>query len=480
MTRINTNMASLVGLHRLGRANRSMQTSLQRLSSGLRIDAAKDDPAGLIVSELLRSEMTGVRQAIDNTERANNVIATAEGALNEVSSLLNDIRDLVVEAASTGAMTHEEIRANQLQVDSAIDTIDRIANSTTFGGKRLLNGSMDFNRSVIADLDNALADIRIDTAMLGPSGAVDLDFEIDQAARSGDLDVVHSDGSGYTLEVAGTHGVMTYTVADHANRFALTNTLAEMINATSDQTNVYAATGGGTLWLRTEDKGSSEFVRARVVSGTNVASVGWVAGATSGFARGTDTTGTIDGQAFVGDGFTAAFNTGTAKGEITFDETNAMNGSAGTIRIDGGGALFQIGQRVGATGQVHVGLHSVTSSSLGDAFTDGVLASLKTGGENDLFSPDIQDASEAVDAAILQVARMRGRLGALQRNTLETNVNSLQVSLENLTGSESSIRDTDFAAETANLTRGQILVQAATSVLATANATPRGVLRLLG
>ena len=129
MGRINSNIPALAAGFQLGRNQSALATSLQRLSSGLKINRGADDPAGLIVSERLRSEISAVGQAIDNSQRAINVIATTESALNEVSSLLNDINALVVEAANRGAFSDAEVDANQLQIDSAIDSISRIANT---------------------------------------------------------------------------------------------------------------------------------------------------------------------------------------------------------------------------------------------------------------------------------------------------------------------------------------------------------------
>ena len=135
MTRINTNVSSLNAQKTLARSNASLQESLTRLSTGLRINAGKDDPAGLIASEVLRSDIISVERAITNSNRANQMIATADSALGQVSSLLNDIRGLVSEAANTGAMSSEQIAANQLQIDSSLEAIDRIAQVTSFQGK---------------------------------------------------------------------------------------------------------------------------------------------------------------------------------------------------------------------------------------------------------------------------------------------------------------------------------------------------------
>src|SRR5919108_5098091 len=150
MTRINTNVSSLVAQNTLGRSNAALEQALNRLSTGLRINTGKDDPAGLIASENLRSDITSIKKAISNTDRANQVIATADSSLGQVSSLLNDIRGLVTESANTGALSDEQIAANQLQVDSSLEAIDRIAQTTSFQGRKLLDGSLDFQISYTA------------------------------------------------------------------------------------------------------------------------------------------------------------------------------------------------------------------------------------------------------------------------------------------------------------------------------------------
>src|SRR6476620_6696442 len=147
MTRINTNVSSLVAQKTLARSNTSLQESLTRLSTGLRINTGKDDPAGLIASEVLRSDIVSVQNAITNSQRADQLIATADSALGQVSSLLNDIRGLVSQAANTGALSDDQIAANQLQIDSSLEAIDRISQTTSFQGRRLLDGSLGFVNS---------------------------------------------------------------------------------------------------------------------------------------------------------------------------------------------------------------------------------------------------------------------------------------------------------------------------------------------
>lgn len=199
MTRINTNVSSFVAQTTLGRTNDQLETSLTRLSTGLRINTGKDDPAGLIASESLRADITSIEKAINNSERANQVIATADSALGQVSNLLNDIRGLVVEAANNGALSDDEIAANQLQVDSSLEAINRIAQTTTFQGRRLLDGSLDF----ITDASSVsnLVDLDIEQANLGATGSVDVNVQISSAATR--AAVTATSGSGNEAFTAG-------------------------------------------------------------------------------------------------------------------------------------------------------------------------------------------------------------------------------------------------------------------------------------
>src|SRR5204863_6212896 len=127
-----------------------LSTRLERLSSGLKINSGKDAPAGLIASETLRSEIAGITQAVDNSQRAGNVLNTAEGALGEVSGLLLEVQSLTNQAANSGALSPDEIKANQLQVDAILQSIDRISNTTQFNNVKLLNGSLDYTTSGIS------------------------------------------------------------------------------------------------------------------------------------------------------------------------------------------------------------------------------------------------------------------------------------------------------------------------------------------
>lgn len=473
MSRINTNVASLTAQRGLTRSQKTLNDTLQRLSSGLRINRGADDPAGLIVSEGLRSEISGITQAIDNSQRASNVIATAEGALNEVASLLLSIKSLVVEAANTGALSDDEIAANQVQVDSAIESITRIANATTFAGLKLVNGSLDYITSGVSTSE--ISALKITQANFGTADFQPVEVNVTASAKLAELQFRASAIAGdATIEVRGNTGVETLSFVNSAS----VSSVLFAVNQLSDSTGVAAeyinsANPNSGISFVSTDYGSKQFVAIRAQAGT-FTTVDEV-GATSVREEGQDATATINGAAATGDGRKITLNTVSLDVEITLDRSFGLGQSS--FAITGGGAKFQLGPQVSTAQQVGLSIESIAATALGNDEV-GFLNNLRTGGSNEL-AVDPRGASDIIETAIKQVAVLRGRLGAFERNTLQTNINSLQISLENVTASESSIRDADFATETAALTRAQILTQAGTSVLATANSTPQNVLSLL-
>jgi len=212
MTRINTNVSSLVAQNTLGRSNAALEQALTRLSTGLRINTGKDDPAGLIASENLRSDITSIKKAISNTDRANQVISTADSALGQVSGLLNDIRGLVTESANAGALSQEQIAANQLQIDSSLEALNRIAQTTTFQGRKLLDGSLDFITSAGTNF-NRLSGLAIDQANLGATGSLSVDIEVTSAATKASLNI-----TGITASTAAANATTSLTVSNTATQ----------------------------------------------------------------------------------------------------------------------------------------------------------------------------------------------------------------------------------------------------------------------
>jgi flagellin len=466
MSRINSNISSLQAINRLGKNNNDLATRLERLSSGLKINTGKDAPAALIASETLRSEINGINQAIDNSTRANNVINTAEGALSEVSALLLEIQGLTNEAANTGALSSEEIKANQLQVDAILNSINRIANTTQFGGVKLLNGSLDYTASGVAS--TAVDTFQINAAKLPDNGYSTITVEVTASAKLGEVQFSGTTvgTSAVTIEVAGTAGTEQLSFAANT----ATSAVAFAVNQLSQATGVSAVASAGTLRFTTTAFGSKQFVSLKTINGTFA----------NGKEFGTDAGVNINGSKAEVDGVTASVRNGDLDISITLDSAFAQDSTSNTsFTVTDGGAKFQIGSSVNRQSQIQVGISSLSTTKLGDEVV-GFLSTLASGGENSLVSGNAIQAQKVLSESIRQVATLRGRLGALQKNVLETNVSSLQIALENVTASESAIRDADFASETAALTRAQILVQANTSVLAQANSTPQNVLALLG
>jgi flagellin-like hook-associated protein FlgL len=221
----------------------ALETSLERLSTGFKINSGKDDPAGLIASEMLRSDMTGIKMAIKNTERANMMIATADSALNEVTNLLNDIRGLVTEAANTGAMSAEMIAANQLQVDASLDAIDRISAQTTFMGLKLLDGSLDFD--VTGANRNDLKNLAVHQVTFGTNKApVDVNVAVQQAAEKAALYYNNPAlAEDIVLKWGGNYGYSTQSF----QRGATVAEIARVVNASSDATGVLAEVGSDAI-----------------------------------------------------------------------------------------------------------------------------------------------------------------------------------------------------------------------------------------
>ena len=485
MSRINTNVASLIAQNNLQRSNRDLSVSLQRLSTGLAISRGADNPAGLIVSERLRTEIAGVTQAIDNAERASNVIATTEAALQEISTLLNSVKGLTVQAANTGAFSEQEIEANQLQIDSAIESITRISNTTSFAGLKLLNGSLDYLISGVNDAN--IRDVAVLGANFGTNSTIPMTVEVLASAENASLflsgNTAGSPGallSSVTFEVQGPDGVEVFSFVSGTSL----SSVVFAVNSVTDATGVSASLVDGAdqtsgMVITSEDFGSDAFVSVRkITGGAFFRTYDAQNGSAINRDTGEDVLSLVNGNLALGDGLDITLKSSTINIGMSLTATAGTTLATHTFTVTGGGALYQIGQTVTSSQQVGFGIQSVSASRLGNQ-TVGFLNSVATGGDNSLVNGNAAVASQIIDVGIDQISILRGRLGAFERNTLQTSIRSQQIALENLTAAQSQIRDTDFAAETARLTRAQILVNAGTSTLALANSSAQNVLALL-
>ncbi len=516
MSRINTNISSVVAQSHLTKSQKDLTLHLERLSTGLKINRGADDPAGLIISERIKSDIQGLSSGMKNSDRASSVIATTESALNEVSDLLNSIKSLIVESANTGGNSEDERNANQLQIDSAIDSITRISNTASFGGLKLLNGTLDYSLSGVAT--SAINQATIHSASLVGQSSLQVNVKVVTSAQKAALflnPVSATNGyllSAMTLEVSGKQGVQTIQFP----KSAPLSSVMKAINNTTAFTGVTASLINNTmasgLKLTSSDYGSDAFVSVKRVGApptgdsftanlkafannadpTILSSpANWSAAGltTAQQDKGQDVAALVNGSLATGRGLSVSVNTSSLGADLLLNTALATNpaATASTFYVTGGGALFQLGQDVTALQQTNFGVPSVAASRIGGLLVNGALnflSSVKTGQGNSISqavaSGNFTTSSDILDKAIDEISTMRGRMGAFEKNVLQTNTRSLQSAFENLTASNSQIRDSDFAAETSAMTRAQILSSAGTSVLSLANQTSQQVLQLLG
>ena len=470
MSRINTNIAAMTAGRAFVQNNTSLTKSMERLSTGMRINKGKDDPAGLIASEALRDQQVSITAAIKNGQRADQVIGTADASLNQINSLLVELEGLVVETSNEAGLSDSEVEANQLQVDSILSSINRIADMTQFEDIKLLNGNLDYVTSGTA---TQIADAEIHAAKLTVGVPRTIIVDVTQSAEMGQLvfgSAGLASGNNVTLEVAGNLGSEVVSFAGSAAASAI----AYAINQLTTVTGVTASATASNVTFESQGYGGDSYVSVQTISGTFA-----VTGGSGGKDYGRDATVNINGTAATVDGLVASVNSEQFAAKLTLSE--AFGTALGTKSFDvvSGGANFAITPDVNSAGIVSLGIASVTTGSIGNA-DDGALSTLASGQTNSLTEKKFGASQRIVRDAAKQVSTLRGRLGAFQKNTLESTMRSLEITYENITAAESAIRDTDFATETAAMTRSQILVQAGVMTLRMANQLPQNALSLLG
>ena len=520
MSRINTNVPSLIGNRVLNLNKDSLNQALERLSTGLRINRGKDDPAGLIASQNLRAEKSSLGAAISNAERADQVVNIAEGGLEEVASLLNEVQGLITQTANTAGLSKEEKTANQLQIDSILQTIDRVASATSFQGLKLLNGNFDYNTTGVSAA--VVGSFRVNGAKLGFGETRQVDVLVTKSAQVGAFFLSFgannlnlggagaNDGatSSFVLEVGGARGSRELSFSSGTTL----NAIRDAINSFTAVTGVKARVSGTTgIRLESSTFGSSEFVGVRVsstgsidtgnlgiynvqtgdVDAVNTTRLSTFSNAINRLTDfGQDIQATINGIRATTRGTVARISTDFLDVQVDLKYDTAASGanaaklgSVNAFTITGGGADFQMASKVDIAGRVSLGVQTVAARDVGRVVIGGGTFFLKdvgTGRGLNIVDGDLDAAQQVVDSAIRDISSLRGRLGAFQKNTIGATIRSLGISLENTTAAESTIRDTDFADETAQLTRAQILVSSSTQILGIANQQPQSALQLLG
>jgi flagellin len=276
--------------------------------------------------------------------------------------------------------------------------------------------------------------------------------------------------SALTVEVGGDQGSQLFS-------FGVGTTAAQIaaaMNQSADSTGVGATTAGDQLVFNSTDYGTAAFVSVKVISEGTGGTFG--SSLTTNHSNGTDIAATVNNSAGTGAGNTVSYNSSTLSLSAELDPNQLTVGGTINFTINGGGALFQLGPNVESSEQARLGIESVDTGSLGG--TMGKLYEL-TSGNAAALGTDPSLAGQIAAAAATQIGSLRGRLGAFQKSTVDSNINALTDAVTNLTAAQSTIQDADFAAESANLTREQILVQSGTAVLSIANKNPENVLSLL-
>jgi flagellin len=474
--RVNTNVSAMNALRNLNTTGMQFGGSINRLSTGLRINTAADDPAGLIASENFRAQISGVEQAIKNSQDALNYAKTAEGALDEISRLMRESRSLAVLSANTGTLSTSQLQANQTQIDLITRSIDRIAQQTQFGRKKILDGSAGVNAIIVdsVNLKSMTLSGEIGTQTLSADGAVTVDVTTaaTKATHTGTRTTAAADLATYQATALGAAG--SFSINGLTFNVTATDTfggVVQKINEMSGQTGVVAEAtyggGNGQIVLRQTTYGANFKVNLvdasgviQAASGTvSVAGVNAVADVTVGTLNPVTFTAGFNGS----DGLTLSDSKGN---RIKLTEAgNAVATLTNVAQVTVGTAQFQIGGNANQT--TLLSIPNFSSSALGFAGLDVTTAAGATA------------AITAIDDAIDGLNLKRGEIGSFMRNILESNIRSLGVTKENLSATESQIRDTDIADEMTQFTKLQILQQSGLSVLAQANAAPQAVLSLL-
>ena len=466
---INTNMMSLNAQRNLNSSQESMRVSLQRLSSGLRINSAKDDAAGLAISERFTSQIRGLNQASRNANDGISLSQTAEGALGEAGNILQRIRELSVQSANATNSASDRL-ALQAEVGQLVSELDRIATAAEFNGQKLLDGT--FGTAVYQVGANANQTISTTTGNFRTTQYGDYRVEGTMTSAAGDERI-----EGGEMTVNGYLGQKSFEIEEGASA----QRVAELVNSKSNDTGV-TAFANTEIKMEFSDAGAyvidvlSDNVEAKNIAFTISSNEGndGLSAAVSAFNDVSHITGVTAMVAEDGSGVILRNALGNNV-TMTDGENNAGSITVGDESIAGGDTMVITGQ---------VTFDSVKSFSLtGDAEQaideETVASELMAVSTLDISS--VEGANKAlavVDAALSSVSGQRAKFGAIQSRFGSTIAN-LTTNSENLSAARSRTRDADFAVETAELTRTQILQQAGTAMLAQANSIPQNVLTLL-
>ncbi|MDH5545531.1 MAG: flagellin [Gammaproteobacteria bacterium] len=485
---INTNVMALNAQKNLNRSQGSLSTSLQRLSSGLRINSARDDAAGLAISERFTAQVRGLSVATRNANDGISLAQVAEGALQEASTILQRVRELAVQSINATNSSGDR-KALQLEVGQLTAELNRIAKTTEFNGQKILDGSFgtalfqigaNANQTIVATTGNFKTDKYGDYRIYGQNNHVAQG--VDRFTAAGTLTVVGSEGTK----------AVSYVSTDNAAD------IAESVNLVSESTGVKATavteidlafSSSGTYQLTVNgDNATASTISFDLSAATGTESLSAAVQAFNDYQSKTGVVAKVkdDGTGitlthYQGENVVVSDTTYTNSGTVTVTGGAGVQGTAeasSTVLSNDGTASTAVG-----SGEVFFDAEksfSITDSNTSHALNNSTEAStLQKVADLDISTVTGSNlALSVVDAALAQVSSQRARFGALQ-SRFESTIRNLETNVENLSAARSRIRDADFAIETAELTRNQILQQAGVAMLAQANAIPQNVLSLL-
>ncbi|WP_298448126.1 flagellin [uncultured Marinobacter sp.] len=493
---INTNVASLNAQNQLGKSQGMNDQALQRLSSGLRINSAKDDAAGMAISTRFQSQISGLNVATRNANDGISLAQTTEGALDEVTNNLQRIRELAVQSANATNSDSDRAALNA-EVQQRIEEIDRISSQTAFNGLKVLDGTfgqanfqvganagetigVNLGAGTRADSIGAVADVKLNV------GAIALgtgEFTVQVGAGDAQTVKLAADSSAASIaEAIRSKNIDGLTSVQGSNEqtFAYSNVSMADVNATTPQTpgkfELAIGVGGEAATAAT----------TFTVDGTATAGGGGsptvvTAQDVADYINGNET---LKKQGLSAEVVNNELKLQTKNGENFTLKQKITAGDSGVANTVGLAADAKVSDDTAATfsGEVDISsLESITIAGTNAAMVGGGQSVAASGAIEDIDISDVAGANDAInriDSALGAVNSLRGDLGAIQ-NRFESTIANLSTSVENLSASNSRILDADFAAETANLAKSQVLQQAGISVLAQANARPQQVLSLL-
>ncbi|HCX83154.1 MAG: flagellin [Curvibacter sp. RIFCSPHIGHO2_12_FULL_63_18] len=491
---INTNINSLTAQRNLTASQSSLSTSITRLSSGLRINSAKDDAAGLSISERFTSQIRGLTQAARNANDGISLAQTAEGALGGAGTILQRIRELAVQSANATNSASDRSALNQ-EVSQLTSELNRIAQTTQFNGQNLLDGSFasatfqvgaNAHQTITATTANFTTEKygnnRIGSVVAASAGAAG-DLVVGSTAGANASTATATDTiAGDTVTVNGASGTTTVTYAAGASA----KTVASLFNAQSGITGVTAtarteidltalSTAGSFSINVTSDNGTAVAVSFSTGAALNADGL---ASAVQAFNEKTSQTGVTAKLNAAGTGLTLT----NASGNDIILENNSATAvvTAGAVAMAAAGGDAVVKGAVTLDSDKSFGIANAAQAA-GIGYFTGATSASQLQAVSTLDVSTVESATRTlstVDAAIGAVASQRAKFGALQ-SRFETTIASLNTTSENLSASRSRVQDADFAVETANLSRAQILQQAGTAMVAQANQLPQGVLALL-